>query len=134
MHLTFLQDNGAPFELSDFAEFYAKIEEPTHAEYRGYTVYKQDFGSQGPVLLQTLNILEQFDLQAMGHNSPDYVHTITEAMKLALRGPRHVLRGPGVCGCAGCGAAVKGVCQEARSRDRPRPRVGRLQGWRSAAL
>jgi gamma-glutamyltranspeptidase/glutathione hydrolase len=81
--VAFLQANGAPFELSDFAEFYAKIEEPTHTEYRGYTVYKQGFGSQGPVLLQTLNILEQFDLQAMGHNSPDYVHTITEAMKLA---------------------------------------------------
>ena len=81
--VAFLQANGAPFELSDFAEYYAKIEEPTHTEYRGYTVYKQGFGSQGPVLLQTLNILENFDLQAMGHNGPDYVHTIIEAMKLA---------------------------------------------------
>ena len=81
--VAFLQEHGAPFDLSDFAEFYAKIEEPTYTEYRGYTVYKQGFGSQGPVLLQTLNILENFDLEAMGHNSPDYVHTIIEAMKLA---------------------------------------------------
>ena len=81
--VAFLQEHGAPFDLSDFAEFYAKIEEPTSTEYRGYTVYKQGFGSQGPVLLQTLNILENFDLKAMGHNSPDYVHTIIEAMKLA---------------------------------------------------
>ena len=81
--VTFLQEHGAPFDLSDFAEFSAKLEEPTHTEYRGYTVYKQGFGSQGPVLLQTLNILENFDLKAMGHNSPDYVHTLIEAMKLA---------------------------------------------------
>ena len=81
--VAFLQEHGAPFDLSDFAEFYARIEEPTRTEYRGYTVYKQGFGSQGPVLLQTLNILENFDLQAMGHNSADYVHTIIEAMKLA---------------------------------------------------
>ena len=51
--------------------------------YRGYTVYKQGFNSQGPALLQTLNILEQFDLQKMGHNSADYLHVVTEAMKLA---------------------------------------------------
>ena len=81
--VAFLQEHGAPFDLSDFAEFHAKIEEPTQTEYRGYTVYKQGFGSQGPVLLQTLNILENFDLEAMGHNSPDYVHTVVEAMKLA---------------------------------------------------
>ncbi|MDP6604814.1 MAG: gamma-glutamyltransferase, partial [Dehalococcoidia bacterium] len=79
----FLQANGSLFEYDDFAEFYAKIEEPTQVDYRGYTVYKQDFGSQGPVLLQTLNILERFDLQSMGHNSADYIHTMIEAMKLA---------------------------------------------------
>ena len=80
--VAFLRAHDAPFDLSDFAEYSAKIEEPTQTNYRGYTVYKQGFGSQGPVLLQTLNILENFDLQAMGHNSPDYVHTIIEAMKL----------------------------------------------------
>ena len=81
--VAFLQAHDAPFDLSDFADYSAKIEEPSQTNYRGYTVYKQGFGSQGPVLLQTLNILENFDLQAMGHNSPDYVHTLIEAMKLA---------------------------------------------------
>ena len=81
--VAFLQAHGAPFEYSDFAEFFAKIEEPTMTTYRGYTIYKQGFGSQGPVLLQMLNILENFDLRAMGHNSPDYTHTVIEAMKLA---------------------------------------------------
>ena len=81
--VAFLQAHGAPFDSSDFAEFHSRIEAPSRTDYRGYTIYKQGFNSQGPVLLQTLNILENFDLQAMGHNSADYVHTVVEAMKLA---------------------------------------------------
>jgi gamma-glutamyltranspeptidase/glutathione hydrolase len=81
--VAFLQKHQAPFEISDFAEFSARIEEPAWTTYRGYTVYKHGFGSQGPVLLQSLNILEQFDLRAMGYGSADYLHTIVEAMKLA---------------------------------------------------
>jgi len=81
--VAFLQKHGAPFDLSDFAEYTARIEEPAKTTYRGYTVYKHGFSSQGPVLLQALNILENFDLQTMGHASADYLHTVTEAMKLA---------------------------------------------------
>src|SRR5262245_9841636 len=81
--VAFLQAHQAPFDLSDFSEFFARVEAPAHTTYRGYTVYKHGFGSQGPFLLQTLNILEQFDLKAMGYASADYLHTVTEAMKLA---------------------------------------------------
>jgi gamma-glutamyltranspeptidase/glutathione hydrolase len=81
--VAFLTKHQAPFELSDFAEFFAKIEQPATTNYRGYDVYKHSFGSQGPVLLEALNILEQFDLKAMKHNSADYVHTVVEALKLA---------------------------------------------------
>jgi gamma-glutamyltranspeptidase / glutathione hydrolase len=81
--VAFLQKHGAPFDASDFAEYYARIEEPAKTTYRGYTVYKHGFGSQGPVLLQALNILENFDLHAMGYASADYLHTVTEALKLA---------------------------------------------------
>ena len=81
--VAFLQQHGAPFDESDFGEFFAKIEEPTASTYKEYTIYKHGFGSQGPMLLQTLNMLEQFDLRALRHNSPDYVHTVIEAMKLA---------------------------------------------------
>ena len=80
--VAFLKDHGAPYDKSDFAEFYARVEEPVSTTYKGYTVYKQGFNSQGPSLLQTLNILENFDLRAMGHDTPDYVHTVIEAMKL----------------------------------------------------
>jgi len=78
----FLKKHEAPFDLSDFAEFYAKVEEPASTTYRGLTIYKHGFGSQGPTLLQTLNILEQFDLKALQRNSADYLHVVTEAMKL----------------------------------------------------
>jgi len=81
--VAFLQEHGAPFDASDFSDYFARIEEPAHTTYRGYTIYKHGFSSQGPTLLQALNILENFDLHAMGYGSADYLHTVTEALKLA---------------------------------------------------
>jgi gamma-glutamyltranspeptidase / glutathione hydrolase len=52
--------------------------------YRGYEIYKPGFWTQGPVMIEALNILEGFDLKAMGHNSPQYSHTVVEAVKLAF--------------------------------------------------
>lgn len=82
--VAFLDEHGTPFALADFAEFFARVEAPAQTTYRDYTVYKHGFVSQGPALLQMLNILENFDLRAMGHGSADYFHTIAEAMKLAF--------------------------------------------------
>ena len=82
--VAFLQDNGAAYTIEDFAEFYARVEEPVSTTYRGYEIYKQPFNSQGPTLLQALNILENFDLREMGHNSADYMHVIVESLKLAF--------------------------------------------------
>jgi gamma-glutamyltranspeptidase / glutathione hydrolase len=81
--VSFLKAHAAPWELDDFSEYFAKVEQPAMTTYRGYDVYKQSFGSQGPVLLETLNILEQFDLKSMKRNSGPYIHTIVEALKLA---------------------------------------------------
>ncbi|MDA1307466.1 MAG: gamma-glutamyltransferase, partial [Acidobacteria bacterium] len=80
--VAFLQQHGMPWDISDFSEFYSRVEPATSVTYRGYQVYKQGFNSQGPSMLQALNILETFDLQAMGHNSADYLHVVTEAMKM----------------------------------------------------
>ena len=82
--VAFLQRKDAPFDLADCAEFFARIEQPSVTTYRGYEVYKHSFGSQGPVLLQALNILENFDLRSMKHNSAEYLHTVVEALKLAF--------------------------------------------------
>ena len=81
--VAFMKEHGAPWELSDFAEFFAKVEQPMQTTYRGYSVYTQTFNSQGPVLLEALNMLEPFDISGMKRNSADYIHTITEALKLA---------------------------------------------------
>jgi gamma-glutamyltranspeptidase/glutathione hydrolase len=81
--VAFLKQHNAPFEVADFAEFYARVEAPAMTTYRGFEVYKHAFGSQGPALLQTLNILENFDLKSMKLNSADYLHTVVEALKLA---------------------------------------------------
>jgi gamma-glutamyltranspeptidase/glutathione hydrolase len=80
--VAFLKQHGMPWDESDFADFYARVEPATSITYRGYQVYKQGFNSQGPSMLQSLNILENFDLQALGHNSADYLHLVTEAMKM----------------------------------------------------
>ena len=81
--VAFLRAHGAPWELSDFAEYSARIEEPVTTNYRGLDVYTQGFNGQGPTLLQALNILEQFDVKAMKLNSATYLHTVVEALKLA---------------------------------------------------
>jgi gamma-glutamyltranspeptidase/glutathione hydrolase len=81
--VAFLKEHQAPWEMEDFSEYFAKVEAPAMTTYRGYDVYKQSFGSQGPVLLEALNILEQFDLRSMKRNSGPYLHTIVEALKLA---------------------------------------------------
>ncbi|MCA1803532.1 MAG: gamma-glutamyltransferase [Rhodothermaceae bacterium] len=68
----------------DLAAHVTHIEDPVQVAYRGYTVYKVGPWTQGPYLLQTLNLLNGFDVKGMEHLSADYIHTVTEAMKLAL--------------------------------------------------
>jgi gamma-glutamyltranspeptidase/glutathione hydrolase len=70
-------------EMEDLARYQAMVEEPAKTIYRGVEVYKVGFWSQGPVLLQTLNLLEGYDVKELGHNSAAYIHLLSEAMKLA---------------------------------------------------
>ncbi|MBK9169212.1 MAG: gamma-glutamyltransferase [Bryobacterales bacterium] len=79
----FSQDNGGLLRYEDMAGFRLKPEEPLATTYRGYTVYKPGFWSQGPSMLQALNILENYDLRAMRFNTGEYTHTLAEALKLA---------------------------------------------------
>jgi gamma-glutamyltranspeptidase/glutathione hydrolase len=79
----FSKANKGLLRYEDMAAFKLELEEPVSTEYRGYKIYKPGFWSQGPSLLQALNILEGFDLRKMTFNSPEYIHTLTEALKLA---------------------------------------------------
>jgi gamma-glutamyltranspeptidase/glutathione hydrolase len=74
---------GGVMTDEDLASYRGRVEEPATITYRGYTVHKAGFWNQGPVLLQTLKLLEGFDLRSMGAGSPDAIHTIVEAIKLA---------------------------------------------------
>ena len=68
----------------DLANWKVKIEEPLSTNYRGIEVYKLQQWTQGPAFLQTLNILENYDLKSMGYNSTRYIHTVYQAMNLAF--------------------------------------------------
>jgi len=79
-----VQAEGGLITRDDLARWQVKIEEPRHTNYRGIEVYKLDSWVQGPVMLQALNILENFDLAAMGYDSARYLHTLYQAMNLAF--------------------------------------------------
>jgi gamma-glutamyltranspeptidase/glutathione hydrolase len=78
-----VRDAGGVMTDEDLAAYHGKVEEPATVTYRGYSVYKAGFWNQGPALLQTLRLLEGFDLGRMGAGSADAIHTIVEAIKLA---------------------------------------------------
>ncbi len=78
-----VREEGGLFTLDDLARWKVKIEEPLSTDYKGISVYKLPAWQQGPVMLQTLNILENVDLKALGYNSAPYIHTLYQAMNLA---------------------------------------------------
>jgi gamma-glutamyltranspeptidase/glutathione hydrolase len=80
----FNEQNGGLIAYDDLANFHAELDEPRTGTYRGYVVNKPGFFTQGPVMIEALNILEGYDLKAMGHNTPEYLHTVIEAVKLAF--------------------------------------------------
>jgi gamma-glutamyltranspeptidase / glutathione hydrolase len=79
-----VQAQGGLITLEDLANWRVRIEEPVSTRYRDIDVYKLTVWTQGPALLQSLNILENFDLKAMGYNSARYIHTLYQAMNLAF--------------------------------------------------
>ncbi|MBM3753936.1 MAG: gamma-glutamyltranspeptidase [Acidobacteria bacterium] len=79
----FSKANDGLLRYEDMAAFRVQPEEAASTTYRGYTIHKPGFWSQGPTLIETLNMLEGYDLASMQHNSTRYIHTVTEAMKLA---------------------------------------------------
>jgi len=78
------QEVGGLHTAEDLAKWKVKIEEPVKVTYKGIDVYKLDVWTQGPAMLQALNILEGMDLKAMGYNSTRYLHAIYQAMNLAF--------------------------------------------------
>ncbi|MGQ0763008.1 MAG: gamma-glutamyltransferase family protein [Acidobacteriota bacterium] len=80
----YMQANGGLIAASDLAGWRATVGAPTRGDYRGYEIYKTGFWAAGPMLIEVLNLLEGYDLKQLGHNSPEYIHTVTEALKLGF--------------------------------------------------
>ncbi|HYH06004.1 MAG TPA: gamma-glutamyltransferase [Thermoanaerobaculia bacterium] len=78
------QEQGGLITTDDLAKWQVRVEEPVHTNYKGIDVYKLTVWTQGPSMLQALNILENFDLKSMGYNSARYIHTVYQAMSLAF--------------------------------------------------
>ncbi|MEQ9394284.1 gamma-glutamyltransferase family protein [Haliea sp.] len=78
------REQGGLITAGDLANWEVIIEEPVSVSYRGIDVYKLTTWTQGPAMLQALNLLEGFDLRAMGYNSTRYIHTLYQAMNLAF--------------------------------------------------
>jgi gamma-glutamyltranspeptidase/glutathione hydrolase len=74
---------GGLFTEEDFAGHYAEVHPPIATTYREHTVYQTSPPSQGFLLLEMLNLVEEFDLGSLGHNSPEVVHLLVEAKKIA---------------------------------------------------
>jgi gamma-glutamyltranspeptidase/glutathione hydrolase len=78
------QEQGGLITQEDLAKWKVMTEEPLKVNYKGIDVYKLQQWTQGPSMLQALNILENFDLKSMGYNSTRYIHTLYQAMNLAF--------------------------------------------------
>src|SRR5687768_11131303 len=78
------KEEGGLFTLADLANWKVRIEEPVKTNYKGVEVYKLTHWTQGPAMLQALNILENYDLKAMGYNSSRYIHALYQTMSLAF--------------------------------------------------
>ena len=78
------QEQGGLITKEDLANWQVKEEAPAMVNYKGIDVYKLTQWTQGPSMLQALNIVENFDLKKMGYNSPQYINTIYQTMSLAF--------------------------------------------------
>ncbi len=78
------KEQGGLITMNDLANWQVKIEEPLSVNYKGIDVYKLKEWTQGPMLLQSLNILENYDLKKMGYNTPQYLNTLYQTMSLTF--------------------------------------------------
>ena len=111
----FYQDNGGDFTLEDFAAYEPIWAEPVHTTFRGYDIYSSPSTSRGgfEVAMQ-LNLVEGFDLRALGHNSPEAIHLLAEAIKVAKSDIYHYVADPAYTDIPDAGMLSKEYAAERR--------------------
>ena len=119
---------GGVFTYDDLATYHGKIEKPTTTNFHGYDVYKAGTWNQGPVLLQTLNILEGVDLKGFGVNSTEYIHQVHEAIKLAYADRNAYYGDPAFAKVPIAGLLSKAYAAERRALIEPRASLEQRAG------
>jgi gamma-glutamyltranspeptidase/glutathione hydrolase len=119
---------GGVFSYDDLATYHGKIEKPATTSFHGYDVYKAGPWNQGPVLLQTLNILEGVDLKSFGVNSADYIHQVHEAIKLAYADRNTYYGDPAFATVPMAGLLSKEYAAERRAQIGPRASLEQRAG------
>jgi gamma-glutamyltranspeptidase/glutathione hydrolase len=125
----FSEQQGGLLRAEDLEAFEARVEPPEHTSYMGYDVYSCGPWCQGPSLLMALNILEQFDLAEIGHNSADYLHLILETVKLVFADRHQYFGDPdfvqvpiqGLLSKAYAGDRAKAINRQQAAPDMPSP-------------
>ena len=120
----FSDEQGGLFSLKDLADCRSRWEEPISTTYRGYSVYEAPPNSSGHVLLQELNLVEQFNLQSLGCNTPESIHLMVEAKKLAFSDREAYMADPDYVDVPTAGLISKSYAQE---------RVGLIDKAKAAA-
>ena len=112
--VSYCQEEGGLLTLEDFADFSVTVEKPQMGTYSNYTLYTCGPWGQGPTLISILNIMEGFDLKAMGLNSADYIHVLIEAIKLAFSDRHYYYGDPDFVNVPIEGLLSKGYAEERR--------------------
>ena len=110
---------GGILDADDLANYEAEYAAPIKSTFMGHEISSHSTWTQGIMALQILNILENFDLRAMGHNSPAYTHTVLEATKLAFADREAYYGDPNYATVPIDGLISKEYAAERRTADRP---------------
>jgi gamma-glutamyltranspeptidase/glutathione hydrolase len=111
----FSRENGGLIRYQDLAAYHAKLEEPLSTTYGDYQVFSVGTWTQGPMLLQALNMLEPYDVGALPQNGPDYIHLVVEAFGLAYADRHAYYADPSFVPVPQQGLVSKGYAAERRA-------------------
>jgi gamma-glutamyltranspeptidase/glutathione hydrolase len=115
----FYAEHGGLLTYKDLAGYETRWVDPISTTYRGYTVYTQPPNSSGIALLLQLNLLEGFDLRALGHNSADYLNVIGEVQRLAIADRNRYVADPEFVSVPVADLLSKDYARERRKLVRP---------------
>ena len=115
----FHEESGGLMRREDLAEYRVRFEPTVKADFHGIEVHACGAWCQGPTVPIALNLLKGYDLKAMGHNSPEYIHTVTEALKLAFADRHHYIADPEFFAVPIAGLLSDAYADERRAQIRP---------------